>query len=86
MLGKTDEEQLAYAASEGRCIVTCDERDYRRMATQWLEEDRSYAGIIIIPFEVKPYIQAAVTRALHRYALLYPNGLPENTVMYLALE
>jgi Domain of unknown function (DUF5615) len=48
-LGRTDREQLAFATSLGRCIVTHNRVDFERLHRQYLEEDRRHAGIVIVP-------------------------------------
>lgn len=43
----SDEEQLAHAAAEGHAIVTHNRLDFERLAVEWLDAERSHAGIII---------------------------------------
>lgn len=42
--GLTDEEQLSFAVTEGRVIYTID-RDFLRIASEWLEQGRPFPGI-----------------------------------------
>lgn len=48
-LGKTDSEQLEFAASLGRCLVTHNRVDFERLHLQFIEEGREHCGIIIVP-------------------------------------
>ena len=48
MLGKTDEEQLMYAASEERAILTFNIRDFVRIGRSWLESGREHTGVIVV--------------------------------------
>jgi predicted nuclease of predicted toxin-antitoxin system len=48
-LGKTDSEQLEFAASLGRCIVTHNRLDFERLHLQFLEADKEHCGIIVVP-------------------------------------
>jgi predicted nuclease of predicted toxin-antitoxin system len=48
-LGKTDSEQLEFAASLGRCIVTHNRVDFERLHLQFIEEGREHCGIIVVP-------------------------------------
>lgn len=48
-LGKTDSEQLEYATSLGRCILTHNRVDFERLHLQYLQEERQHSGIIIVP-------------------------------------
>lgn len=47
MLGKSDPEQLEFATSQGRSILTHNVRDYVQLAQQYAEQNRSHAGIIV---------------------------------------
>lgn len=48
-LGKTDREQLEYAISVNRCILTHNRVDFERLHLQYVEEGRKHAGIIVVP-------------------------------------
>jgi predicted nuclease of predicted toxin-antitoxin system len=48
-LGKTDSEQLEFAASLGRCLVTHNRVDFERLHLQFTEEGREHCGIIVVP-------------------------------------
>ncbi len=48
-LGKTDNEQLEFATSVGRCILTHNRVDFERLHLQYLEADKQHFGIIIVP-------------------------------------
>lgn len=45
--GIADEEQLAFAASEGRAIYTFNASDFRRIHGRWQSIGREHAGIIL---------------------------------------
>lgn len=48
MLGKSDLEQLQYAVSCERAIVTHDRDDFVELYKDWLEKNRKHFGIIIL--------------------------------------
>lgn len=48
-LGKTDSEQLEFATSISRCIVTHNRVDFERLHLQFIEEGREHCGIIVVP-------------------------------------
>jgi predicted nuclease of predicted toxin-antitoxin system len=48
-LGKTDREQLEFATSIGRCILTHNRVDFERLHLQYLEADQQHFGIIVVP-------------------------------------
>ncbi len=46
-LGKTDEEQLEYAATEERCILSFNIADFAVLARDWAKAGRPHAGILV---------------------------------------
>jgi len=46
-LGRSDPEQLTFAASHNRTIITFNIVDYLRLAVTWAAENREHAGIIV---------------------------------------
>jgi predicted nuclease of predicted toxin-antitoxin system len=49
MLGADDDVILSHAAAESRAIYTLNASDFYRLHTQWLQQGREHAGIIIVP-------------------------------------
>ena len=49
MTSATDEEQLDFAALQGRSIYTLNVDDFCRLHSQLLSEGREHAGVIVIP-------------------------------------
>lgn len=47
MLDKHDDEQLEYAVSQDRCILSFNVRDFRRLSEEWARIGRSHAGIVV---------------------------------------
>jgi predicted nuclease of predicted toxin-antitoxin system len=86
MLGKTDEEQLAYAASEGRCIVTCDVEDFNDLARRWRAADRSHAGILLVSRKINSDRSGEVARALLRLNDAQPDQTLADLLLWLNLE
>ena len=64
-LGKTDREQLEFATSLNRCLLTHNRVDCERLHLQYIEEERQHSGIIIVPhknaYEVAQRISIIVT-------------------------
>jgi hypothetical protein len=48
-LGKTDSEQLEFAVSLDRCILTHNHVDFERLHFQYIEMERQHSGIIVMP-------------------------------------
>lgn len=49
MLGKSDEEQLAFACSNRRAIITFNIKDFVLLHQSWLSEGKKHFGIIVSP-------------------------------------
>ena len=45
MIGKSDTEQLTFASSDGRVLLTSDQ-DFLELHPRWLQEGKQHAGII----------------------------------------
>ena len=45
--GLSDEEQLTYAATEGRALFTFNTADYLRLHLDWLQRGKEHYGIIV---------------------------------------
>lgn len=46
--GNADEDQLAFAASQGRVLCTANVADFTRLHTQWMETGKHHAGMILV--------------------------------------
>ena len=48
MSNRTDEEQLRFAISGNRVLITSNIADFARLHAQWLNAGRTHSGIILI--------------------------------------
>ena len=48
MLRKTDEEQLAFATSAGRLLVSYNRKDFQRIHGEWMGAARAHAGVLLV--------------------------------------
>ena len=48
-MGRTDREQLEYASSLNRCLITHNRVDYKRLHLQYIQENKRHSGIIVVP-------------------------------------
>ena len=48
MAKRTDDDQLRFAASNKRVIITCNIADFARLHAQWLNAGLAHNGIILI--------------------------------------
>ncbi len=46
-LGENDEAQLVWATSENRVLVTFNVGHFAKLHRDWMERDRSHAGIVV---------------------------------------
>lgn len=47
MQGRADQEQLAWALAQGRALYSFNRRDFYRLHTNYLAQEKSHAGIIL---------------------------------------
>lgn len=53
MLGASDEDQLAYAVSDGRTMVTRNRNDFIALTVQWFETLKPHNGLILVPHTIR---------------------------------
>jgi hypothetical protein len=82
--GMTDESQLRAATQDGRCIVTENHRHFAPLAQQFFARGESHAAIILVPRSISTGPVGVFVDALEHVARRYPDGLPPNTVIWLA--
>lgn len=78
-----DRDQLAFAASEGRALVTRNVRHFVRLAHEAIGSELPHAGIVLLPASSLGYEVAAIGRALKRLAGEYRDGLGRYDVVFL---
>lgn len=49
LTGKSDEEQLAFAAGRGCVLYTFNVSDFYRLHAQWISSGREHCGMILVP-------------------------------------
>jgi hypothetical protein len=74
--GITDEEQLAYASTEGRCLVTYNGRHYITLTGKFFEKEWKHAGIVIIPSSMPSDNFGMISKALIEYVGQHKKGVP----------
>jgi hypothetical protein len=79
--GIPDAEQLAYAARQGRAILTFDSGDFQRLDAEWKAAGRRHAGIIVSPYirDVGELLRRVVWHLDH-----YTPAEQDDTLLWLA--
>jgi hypothetical protein len=78
--GRTDLEQLRYAAREGRCLITRNVADFLELVRQLINRQESHAGIILIPASIRGDEFAVLAGAVARCVAAYPKGLADHVL------
>lgn len=78
-----DIEQLEYAVTEGRALVTRNRDDFIRLTVRFFNDSRSHFGVLIIPHTIPGDNFALIAKALKNYACEHPNGMESYTIDFL---
>lgn len=81
--GRSDEEQLLWAAAEGRAFVTRDYGDFDILTQRFWAEGLAHAGVLLVPRSLPTTDYAGVVAAVERYDREHPDGMPAYLVDYL---
>jgi hypothetical protein len=84
--GKTDEEQLRWAASHCRALVTRGRRDLSKIAAVFFERGEMHHGVVLIPESLPNAGIGGIVRALEAHARLRPEGMQPFTVDWLTRD
>ena len=83
MNGCSDDEQLDFAAREGRCLVTRNRDDFQRLTVDRYRHGAPHMGVLIVPRHPRLQTASAIAGALIRYARQQPGNLPPYTLDFL---
>lgn len=81
--GLSDERQLRFAASEGRCFVTQDRDDFIALTVRFFESGWPHAGVLIVPASFPGSRCTALAEAIARFDRDHPHGLPAYAIDFL---
>lgn len=79
-VGRSDLEQLRYAAREGRCLITRNVADFLELVRQLINRQESHAGIILVPASFRGDEFATLADAITGCVAAYPKGLADLVV------
>ncbi len=71
----SDEEQLAYAATQDRCLVTYNGRHFVVLTSKFFEKEWKHSGILIIPNTIPSDNFGMISKALIEYARQHRKGM-----------
>jgi len=83
MTQASDREQLEYAVSTGRAMVTRNRDDFIQLTVQFFNDLRPHYGVLIIPYSIAGDKFSLMAEALNRYAFQHPSGMAPYTVDFL---
>jgi len=78
-----DKEQLEYAVSEGRALVTRNRDDFIRLTVRFFNDFRDHHGVLIIPYTMPGDNFPLIAEALEKYACEHPQGMEPYTIDFL---
>ncbi|MBF0327563.1 MAG: DUF5615 family PIN-like protein [Nitrospirae bacterium] len=76
MLQASDMEQLKYAASECRCLVTRNRNDFIVLTVQFFNEHRLHKGILIVPHTLPGDNFSLIAKAIMKHHKKYSKEKP----------
>lgn len=80
MNGSKDEDQLLFAATQGRILVTGNGRDFMAIHSRWMAAGKSHAGLLIAPrdrFAIGDFVRGIIRMTSDRFET-------ENAVFYMS--
>ena len=83
MTQASDMEQLEYASSKGRCLVTRNRNDFIRLTVQFFNEHRPHPGILIIPHTLPCDNFSLIAKAVIKYDSMHSGDLKSYGIDFL---
>ncbi|MBI5193904.1 MAG: DUF5615 family PIN-like protein [Nitrospirae bacterium] len=79
----SDLEQLKYASSEKRCVVTRNRNDFIKLTVQFFNENSPHSGVLIVPHSYPGDQFNVIANALKKYALEHKEDMEPYTADFL---
>jgi predicted nuclease of predicted toxin-antitoxin system len=83
MLEASDVEQLAFAAAEGRAMVTRNRDDFITLTVQFFNDLKPHSGLIIVPHTISGSEFSKLAALLMKHSKEHPQGLEAYTIEFL---
>jgi len=82
--GSDHDVHLAFAAKEGRCLVTRNRDHFIVLTVKFLEEERPHAGVLVVPYTMPGDRFSLIARAIAQYADDHPEGIPDYSLDFVS--
>ena len=83
--GSEDGVHLAFAASDGRCLVTRNRDHFIALTVKFFQEERPHAGVLVVPYTMPSDRFELIARAIAHYDSDHPEGISAYGVDYVSL-
>jgi len=83
MTQASDKDQMMYAVSQERTVVTRNRDDFIRLTVQFFNELRPHFGVLIIPYSIPGDKFRLTAEIVHKYAISHPSGMAAYTIDFL---
>lgn len=83
-LEASDDEQLTYAASDGRAMVTRNRDDFITLTVQYFETLKLHCGLIIVPYTIPGSEFGKLAKLLTKFSYNHPGDLEPYTIEFLS--
>ncbi|MBI4715329.1 MAG: DUF5615 family PIN-like protein [Nitrospirae bacterium] len=81
--GSSDLDQLSFAASQERCLVTRNRNDFILLTVRFFNEHRPHSGVLIVPSSHPADRFRLIATHLKKYAFQHPRGLTAYGIDFL---
>ena len=82
--GSDDDVHLAFAAKEGRCLVTRNRDHFIALTINFFEEGQPHAGVLIVPYTMPSDQFSLMAKAIAQYDHDHPEGIPAYALDYVS--
>ena len=74
MTGASDKEQLEWATSHGRCLVSRNRNDFILLTVHFFNDHRPHGGVLIVPHTIPADKFSLIARAVRKHCTQCPRS------------